>query len=169
MEAALACVMRSQQQLRWRQKGLEKQRTEFNTRNITLRCKYKHRTNPSQIVSKNIPEGSCLTCRRGGRLETPAGITVVPKGPFILDLLVKKFQQEVFRKQNLWSHVQSLPGSNWTLHKDLALNEILWVNPHSEYDFKLLYDSNIHFYGQLIGHWWSLLWLMRMGTANVNK
>lgn len=65
MEAALACVMRSQQQLRWRQKGLEKQCTEFNTRNITLRCEYKHRANPSQIVSKNIPEGSCLTCKRG--------------------------------------------------------------------------------------------------------
>lgn len=74
-------------------RGLEKQRTEFSPRNITLRCQYKHRANPSQIVSKNIPEGSCLTCRREGgvgRLETPAGITVVPKGPFILDL----FHQE---------------------------------------------------------------------------
>lgn len=73
-------------------RGLEKQRTEFSPRNITLRCQYKHRANPSQIVSKNIPEGSCLICRRegGGRLETPAGITVVPKGPFILELFFQE-------------------------------------------------------------------------------
>lgn len=55
MGTALAYVMRSQQQLRWRQQGLEKQRTEFNPRNITLGCGYQHRANASQIVSKNIP------------------------------------------------------------------------------------------------------------------
>lgn len=40
MEAALACVMRSQQRLRWRQQGLEKQCTEFNPPIITLGCRW---------------------------------------------------------------------------------------------------------------------------------
>lgn len=45
--------------------------------------------------------------QEGGRLETLSGITVVAKGPFILDLFLKKLQHEVshlsevFRKQNL--------------------------------------------------------------------
>lgn len=94
MEAALACVMRSQQQLRWRQKGLEKQRTEFNARNITLRCEHKHRANPSQTASKNLSEGLYFTCRRGEDWKHCLASQLYLKAYLYLTFFSRKFNKK---------------------------------------------------------------------------